>query len=129
MLPTLAGIAGAKTPQGIDGISMAPTLLGREQRRKPEWLYWELPRWIAKENRFSDEVPMQAARNGDWKAVRPKPGAPLELYNLRTDPQEANDLARTEPQALARMEAFLKGARTQPRGLYEPADYYWDRYK
>lgn len=72
---------------------------------------------------------MQAARNGDWKAVRPKPGAPLELYNLKTDRQESKDLAASEPMVLARMEAFLKGARTQPRTLNEPGVYYWDDYK
>lgn len=129
MLPTLAEVAGAKAPEGIDGVSMAPTILGREQKRKPEWLYWELPRWLAKENKFADETPMQAARNGDWKAVRPKPGAPLELYNLKTDRQESKDLAASEPMVLARMEAFLKGARTQPRTLNEPGVYYWDDYK
>lgn len=129
MLPTLAEVAGAKAPEGIDGISVAPTILGREQRRKPEWLYWELPRWIAKENRFADEIPMQAARNGDWKVVRPKPGAALELYNLRTDRQESRDLARSEPEVLARMEAFLKTARTAPRSLNEPGVFYWDQYK
>jgi arylsulfatase A-like enzyme len=84
---------------------------------------------VAKENKFADEVPMQAARNGDWKAVRPKPGGPLELYNLKTDRQESKDLAASEPKVLARMEAFLKGARTQPRTLNEPGVYYWDDYK
>lgn len=126
MLPTLAEVAGVAAPQGIDGISMAPTLTGRPQRRRPEWQYWELPRWIGKENRFADEAPMQAARNGDWKVIRPKPDAPLELYNLRNDPKEANDLAAREPKVLARMEAYLKSARTAPRPLQEPGVFYWD---
>jgi arylsulfatase A len=126
MLPTLAEIAGVRAPRGIDGVSMAPTLLGRSQRRKPDWLYWELPRWIPKESRFANEIPMQAARHGDWKVVRPNPGAPLELYNLSTDRQERADLARSEPRILARMQAFLKSARTPPRSLHEPGVYYWD---
>ncbi len=129
MLPTLAEIAGAKAPEGIDGISMAPTILGRPQRRKPEWLYWELPRFIAKEGKFADETPMQAARNGDWKVVRPAPNGPLELYNLKSDRAESKDLAASEPKVLARMEAFLRTARTAPRSIYEPGDFYWDRYK
>ncbi len=129
MLPTLTDIAGVAAPKGIDGISMAPTILGRAQRRKPEWLYWELPRWVAKESRFADGVPMQAARNGDWKAVRPKTGAPLELYNLRTDPQESKDLAASEPKVLARMEAFLKSARTPPKHLNVPPTFYFDHFK
>jgi len=129
MLPTLAGIAGLAAPKGIDGINMAPTLRGRGQRQRPEWLYWELPRWLVKESRFADEIPMQAARNGDWKAVRPEPGAPLELYNLRTDPGESSNLAASQPKVLARMEAFLKTARTPPKHLNVPPDFYWDKYK
>ncbi|MBA3975340.1 MAG: arylsulfatase [Candidatus Solibacter sp.] len=129
MLPTLAEITGAKAPEGIDGVSMAPAILGREQKRKPEWLYWELPRWIGKENRFADEVPMQAARNGDWKAVRPKPNGAVELYNLKTDRAESKDLSKSEPAVVARMERFMQGARTAPRSLNEPGVYYWDEYR
>lgn len=126
MLPTLAEMAGTRPPTGIDGISVAPTLLGKTQTRKPEWQYWELPRWVAQENRFADEIPMQAARNGDWKIVRPTPNGPLELYNLRKDRTESTDLAAKEPKVLARMEAYLKSARTPPRSLHEPGEYYWD---
>jgi arylsulfatase A len=129
MLPTLAEIGAAKAPEGIDGISIAPTILGREQRRRPEWMYWELPRWNAAANRFRDEIPMQAARSGDWKVIRPQPGGPLELYNLRSDRQESKDLANSEPKILARMETFLKSARTTPRSLNEPGNYYWDEYR
>lgn len=125
MLPTLTEFAGAKTPEGIDGISILPTILGKPQDRKPEWLYWELPRWSVNGG-FRDEVPMQAARNGDWKIVRPGPDAPLELYNLRLDRTESNDLALKEPQVFARMEAFLKTARTQPRELHDPKIFYFD---
>jgi arylsulfatase A len=126
MLPTLAEIAGAKAPEGIDGISVAPTFLGKKQARKPEWQYWELPRWIRNENRFADEIPMQAARNGKWKVVRPNPNGPVELYDLSKDRTESNDLAKAQPQVLARMEAFMKSARTPPRSVYEPGKYYWD---
>jgi arylsulfatase A len=126
MLPTIAEITGARAPSGIDGISVAPTLLGKAQQRKPEWQYWELPRWNRQENKFRDEVPMQAARNGDWKVVRPEPNGAAELYNLRRDRAETTNLAAKEPQVLARMEAYMKSARTPPRSLHEPGVYYWD---
>lgn len=126
MLPTLLEVAGASAPQGIDGISVAPTLFGRRQTRRPEWQYWELPRWISKESKFADELPMQAARNGEWKVVRPQPDAALELYNLRKDRSESTNLAAKEPKVLAHMENYLKSARTPPRSLHEPGDYYWD---
>jgi len=54
---------------------------------------------------------MQAARFGDWKAVRPSPGAPVEIYNLKADPGEKNDLASSKPDILAKAEEILKKAR------------------
>ena len=52
---------------------------------------------------------------GEWKAVRTRPGAPLELYNLRLDPGEQKDLASAKPEIVATVEAYLKTARTTPR--------------
>jgi hypothetical protein len=57
----------------------------------------------------------QAARWGDWKAIRPKANAPLELYNLRTDGSESRNMASTETDVVARMEKFLKAAHATPR--------------
>jgi arylsulfatase A-like enzyme len=58
---------------------------------------------------------VQAVRMGDWKAVRLKPGAPLELYDLARDVGETRDLAAAHPDVVARIESYLKTARTAPR--------------
>jgi len=58
---------------------------------------------------------VQAVRTGDWKAVRLKPGAPLELYDLARDVGETRDVASTHPNEVARIESYLKTARTPPR--------------
>ena len=52
---------------------------------------------------------------GDWKALRLKPGAPLELYNLRQDLGESKNVAAANPEVVSRIEAILKSARTAPR--------------
>ena len=57
---------------------------------------------------------------GEWKAVRPKPDAALELYNLRTDPHEEKDVAPANRKVLARIEGYLKTARTEPRVQKQP---------
>ena len=75
-LPTAAEIAQAKVPEKLDGLSMLPTLLGKPQTNRHDFLYWE----------FHERGFQQAVRMGDWKAVRPQAGAPLELYNLKPDP-------------------------------------------
>ncbi len=78
MLPTLTELAGAKTPAGIDGMSMARALKGQQQPTH-EFMYWE----------FHERGFQQAVRMGHWKAVRLKKDAPLELYDLRTIPSSS----------------------------------------
>ncbi len=118
---TAAELSGGKLPAGLDGISVAPTLLGKGKQERHDFMYWELPRYIAKTEEFAKEVPIQAVRMGDWKAVRPKPNGALELYDLKTDIGEKNDVASQNPQVMARIEKYLATARVEPRPQKEPA--------
>jgi len=102
-LPTAAEVAGIGAPANIDGISYLPALLGKEQE-KHESLYWEFH-----EGRASK----QAVRMGDWKAIRLRPSAELELYNLQTDIGEQHNLAGQYPDIVARIETYLKRSRTE----------------
>ena len=49
---------------------------------------------------------------GHWKAVRLKPGAPLELYDLARDQGETANVASSNPEVVAQVEAYLRTART-----------------
>ena len=102
-LPTAAEVADAKVPPNLDGRSMLPALLGQGQTNGHEFLYWE----------FHERGFQQAVRMGDWKAVRPQVGAPLELYNLSPDLGEKQNVAGQNPEVVAKIEAYLKGARTE----------------
>lgn len=82
-LPTAAEIAHVKPPAYIDGISILPTLLGEEGQEKHDYLYWEFDQ-------------NQALKMDKWFAHR-KNGGEIELYNLREDPQQKNDLASANP--------------------------------
>jgi arylsulfatase A-like enzyme len=111
VMPTLAELAGAEVPQGIDGISVAPRILGQEQDEPDRMLYWEkIP-----QNRGGTPAWSQAARWGKWKAVRHKPRASLELYNLANDIGETNNVAAQHPEVIRTLEAKLKTARTVSR--------------
>jgi arylsulfatase A-like enzyme len=102
MLPTLAEIARARTPKGLDGLSMTRVLRGEHQPTH-DFLYWE----------FHERGFQQAVRMEEWKAVRLKLGAPLELYHLYDDPNEQRNVAQYRPEVIARIEKYLKTARTE----------------
>ena len=113
-LPTLLELAGAKdaTPAGLDGISFAPTLLGKTQPERP-FLYRESQAGGGQ----------QCVRVGDWKAFRtnlnPPANAPkkkqaspgstaIELYNLKTDPAETTNVAAQHPDIVAKLAAIMR---------------------
>ncbi|MBN8733194.1 MAG: arylsulfatase [Acidobacteria bacterium] len=102
LLPTLASAAGEFAPAGIDGIDMMTAWTGRPNQPQHESLYWE----------FHERGFQQAVRFGDWKALRLKPGAPLELYNLKTDIGETRNTAAANPGVVKQAEALLAKART-----------------
>jgi arylsulfatase A len=102
-MPTLLELAGGTAddvPQGIDGISMVPTLLGKQQEERP-FLYRE----------FTGYGGQQSVRVGPWKAVRQnlvkRDTFVTELYNLVDDIGETKDVADKQPVVLARLEKLL----------------------
>lgn len=111
-LPTLLELIGAKgaIPTDVDGISFAPTLLGKRQAPRP-FLYREFPSYGGQ----------QSLRLGDWKAVRqkmlpgrnnPNPQVRTELYDLRRDPRESTDVAARHPDVVARIERLMREQHT-----------------
>jgi arylsulfatase len=103
MMPTLMEVIGASdiVPKGIDGLSIAPTLLGQPDRQKRhEYLLWE----------FFGSGGQQAVRLGDWKGVRLnllKGNTTIELYNIKEDIGEQNNVADKHPEIVQRIEKIM----------------------
>ena len=106
-LPTLLDLAGAAaaTPKNIDGLSFAPTLLGKTQPPRP-FLYRESPGYGGQ----------QSVRLGDWVGVRqallptkanPHPTIRTELYNLAQDIGETNDVSALQPDVVGKIERIM----------------------
>ncbi len=91
LLPTAAALAGARTDEALDGVSLLPLLSGGRAPRR-ESLYWE----------FHEGGFAQAVRMGRWKAVRRGTNGAPELYDLQSDIGETRDLAAKHPALVRR---------------------------
>jgi arylsulfatase A-like enzyme len=104
-LPTAAELAGTQPPSGLNGVTIVPTLTGKGVQKTHEFLYWE----------FHEGGSKQAVRYGKWKALKATPSAKLELYDVVADPHEDKNVAGQNVAVVAKIEEYLKTARTESK--------------
>ena len=110
LMPTFAELTGSSkfVPKTIDGLSFAPTLLGKGKQKRHEFMYWE---WSRKQLQ-------RGVRHGKWKLVQKKKA--WEVYDLSTDIGETKDLAANHGDLIRRVEAWVARNRTEPPRLFDP---------
>lgn len=103
-LPTACDIAGVQPTAKINGISYLPALTNNKTKQnKHDYLYWE----------FNEKQgPIQALLKDDWKLVY-FVNQRYELYNLKNDPSELNEISNQHPEILKQLKGTLKTARTE----------------
>ncbi len=105
-LPICANLAGGEAPAGIDGHNVWPGVIGSKYWAPPvRPFYWE----------FHERGFQQAACWKDWKAIRTGVNKPLQLYDLKNDVGEKNDLAAEQPEVVKKMEEILDKERTESK--------------
>lgn len=105
-MPTACELAGVSQPENTDGISYVPDLLGQPQK-KHESLYFE----------FHEQGGKQAIIKDGWKCIRLQVKNPqkttVELYNLKEDIQEKNNLASQFPEKANELVMLMQHSRTE----------------
>jgi len=125
ILPTMAEILGAGSGDRLDGASLVPLMRGAEQRGRP-----------AVGGSTKGGPPRAFLRHLDYKFVAvldprqgtdplPTPPPRYQLYDLRADPGERDDLAATRPELTRRLLGILHetaGGGGRPTEVTEPVD-------
>jgi arylsulfatase A-like enzyme len=113
LYPTICEITGAKLPsdQPVDGESLVPLLKGEKTTFGDRPIFWHFPAYLQSYSGVTDEQrdplfrsrPCSAIRLGDWKLIQYFEDGALELFNLKDDIGEANDLSKSNPQKTSEM--------------------------
>ena len=100
--PTLAEIAGVELPtsQIFDGKSLVSELMG-ENKEPERALFWHYPV-------YHHDVPKSVIRKGNWKLIENLVDGSFELYNLKEDLSEKNNLVAENQEKADELKTLLK---------------------
>ncbi len=106
LYPTFCAMTGAKLPehQPLDGVSLMPLLRGEADSLGDRALFWHFPAYLQSYQRTNGQRdllfrsrPCSIIRHGDWKLHEYFEDGGLELYNLKDDVGEQNNLSGSNP--------------------------------
>jgi len=105
IMPTFNELTGRPAPKNIDGISFTNAIWGKTQKQKHDYLYWQ----------FNEGQFKEAILQDNWKLIRYKEKGKtevLELYNLKSDIGEKNNLFAKNPAKAAALLTLMKQAKS-----------------
>ncbi|MEN1681984.1 MAG: sulfatase [Planctomycetota bacterium] len=103
---TFAALAGVEPAPGAgrDGVDLSGLFADPDAELAARNLYWHLPGYLVDQRR---QRPQSVVRSGDMKLLYNYEDHSWELYNLASDVGEANNLAATQPEVVAKLGAEL----------------------
>ncbi|HPA20325.1 MAG TPA: sulfatase-like hydrolase/transferase [Verrucomicrobiae bacterium] len=123
LFPTVLGLLGIAAPAGhvVDGLDLATLLVGKPDPQRPETFLMHYPHAPHRSDYWT------SYRDGAWKVIYHyfpsdvSGGSHYQLFNLKDDPFEQDDLAASRPNELRRMMAGLAAALDSHGAVY-PVD-------
>ncbi len=100
--PTILEIIGAKNKDEIDGESIVKLLKDPNNKFDREALFWHYPHYY-----WPIASPSSVIRKGDWKLIEFYEDNHVELYNLKEDIGEQNDLTEKMPKKVEELRLLL----------------------
>jgi len=105
LFPTMVEAGGGELPEGLDGVSILPTLLGQDQGRDQRTLYFSRRegnlRWMG-------DSSWALLEPSGLKLLKNTPVDAWEMYDLSTDPKEENNLAQKNRKDFARLATKMR---------------------
>ena len=109
--PTFAELAGAEIPFEPDGLNLLPLLdKGKTDYLNNRTLFWHFPAYLEAAKGLNEgrdplfrSRPVSVIRQGDWKLIENFEDGALELYNLKADPSEKNDVSKENPKVVKKL--------------------------
>ena len=102
LVPSILSLANIKTDTSFDGQRLDSIILGNSNESRNAPLFFRRPPDRDSFYGISD-CPDLAVREGDWKLLCEYDGTQAELYNLRLDRGEANNVASNHPNVTRRL--------------------------
>ena len=109
-LVEMAGLPATAARTAVDGVSLAPLLRGTPPPTR-DALFWHYPHH--QHYQLGGAMPYGAIRSGDFKLIEFFNDMHVELYHIRDDLSEKNDLAATRPQTVAALRTRLHAWRRE----------------
>lgn len=105
-LPTVCELAGCSIPSNhvLDGESVSDVLFGKSQARKSP-LFWEWRFRIVGEP--FHHSPQLSVRDGDWKLYVNPDGSRVELYDMKIDLTQLNNVSEHHPEVVEKLSQMV----------------------
>ena len=120
--PTIMEMLGMEVPhdQNVDGLSLVPLLNGRKMLKR-DAIYWHFPHY----SNHGMQSPGGAIRSGDYKLLEYFENNTVQLFNLRDDKSEQNDISASNPEIVKELQKKLHLWRRKINAqMMEPNPYY-----